>query len=208
MLIPGWVSILDAQDDLSPVFHPGGSRVRSAFEAIGVGGATGRGAEPQTSQTPRRIDHGSAEAGIDRRRHVADRSMRPQGVVVVPQSQTNRAQCSDASVMSASGTCPSNARADLMSASEKRRTSPEEPAWAHLRRRLSRPAVDIAADSRRPGADPLVGFIGTDDTRRAGRAPLTAGRCGRRTAGGRCGRRSRSAPAIGRHRRARHRRPP
>jgi len=54
--------------DLSPFFHPPGSRVRSAFEPIWACGATGWGAEP----------------GVDRRWLVADGAVRPHRVVVVP----------------------------------------------------------------------------------------------------------------------------
>lgn len=37
--------------DLSPEFHPGISRVLASFEPDGLGGATGRGAEPHGSSS-------------------------------------------------------------------------------------------------------------------------------------------------------------
>ena len=37
--------------DLSPNFHPGISRVRSSFEPVWLGGATGRGAEPHSERS-------------------------------------------------------------------------------------------------------------------------------------------------------------
>jgi predicted RecB family nuclease len=39
------------KSDLSPVSHPGISRVRSAFEPVWLGGATGRGVEPPASSS-------------------------------------------------------------------------------------------------------------------------------------------------------------
>ena len=49
--------VIEARNDLSPDFHPAISRVRSAFEPIGLGGATGWGAEPPdcSSAPARRI---------------------------------------------------------------------------------------------------------------------------------------------------------
>src|SRR3990172_7364333 len=39
------------EDDLSPKFHPGLSRVCSLFEPVGLGGATGRGAKPPVERS-------------------------------------------------------------------------------------------------------------------------------------------------------------
>jgi hypothetical protein len=47
---PDWADFKDADwseaVDLSPKFHPAMGRVPASFEPIGLGGATGRGAEP------------------------------------------------------------------------------------------------------------------------------------------------------------------
>ena len=52
---------MDPVPDLSPKFHPEMKRVRSSFEAVWLGGAAGRGAEPRASSSaPSRCVTGAA----------------------------------------------------------------------------------------------------------------------------------------------------
>jgi hypothetical protein len=44
--ITAFARFVDEAADLSPKFHPAMGRVPASFEPIGLGGATGRGAEP------------------------------------------------------------------------------------------------------------------------------------------------------------------
>src|ERR1700722_5196632 len=55
----GRATVID-QSDLSPVSHPVMSRVRSSFEPVWLGGATGRGAKPPIERSvPSRCFSGS-----------------------------------------------------------------------------------------------------------------------------------------------------
>ena len=77
------VRLGDAVSGLSPLFHPAMGRVPVAFEPMGLGGATGRGAEPSSvAQRSAPLRSGSAAIGVFSRCQIAQSTVRP-GVVVV-----------------------------------------------------------------------------------------------------------------------------